>query len=457
MSPFSSEEAKEVVEEELKKPIMELLDEFDEKPLAAASIAQVHKAVLQDGSKVVLKIQRPNIRENIEADIDILFNLARLFESYIPESKLYNPTGIIEEFAKTIRREMDFTREGHNIQRFTANFKDDSTISAPKVYWELTTNKVLTMEYVKGIKITDFKKLEEAGLDKKQIAVNGASSVLKQIFTYAFFQGDPHPGNILVKEDNVIVVLDFGMFGRIDEKTKEQIADILIAVIKKDVDKIVKTFLDVGVIAEEVNIREFRLDIVDFLERYYDVPLSQLELSEVLNEIVQVVARHRIKIMPEVMLLIKALVTIEGIGRDLDPEFNMVEHARPFAEKLIKERVSPRNIIKNIAKTSQDVNELLRVLPGETLQIVRKLRKGTLEIDLKLRHLENLVAKLDRVSNRITFSIIIAAIIIGSSLIIQTDKGPMFFGFPALGIIGYVVAGALGLWLIYAILRSGRL
>jgi ubiquinone biosynthesis protein len=352
---------------------------------------------------------------------------------------------------------MDFTREGHNIQRFTANFKDDPTISAPKVYWELTTNKVLTMEYVKGIKITDFEKLEEAGLDKKQIAVNGASSVLKQIFTYAFFQGDPHPGNILVKEDNVIVVLDFGMFGRIDEKTKEQIADILIAVIKKDVDKIVKTFLDVGVIAEEVNIREFRLDIVDFLERYYDVPLSQLELSEVLNEIVQVVARHRIKIMPEVMLLIKALVTIEGIGRDLDPEFNMVEHAKPFAEKLIKERVSPRNIIKNIVKTSQDVNELLRVLPGETLQIVRKLRKGTLEIDLKLRHLENLVAKLDRVSNRITFSIIIAAIIIGSSLIIQTDKGPMFFGFPALGIIGYVVAGALGLWLIYAILRSGRL
>ncbi len=457
VSPFSSEEAKEVVEEELKKPIMELLDEFDEKPLAAASIAQVHRATLRDGLQVVLKIQRPNIRKNIEADIDILFNLARLFESYIPESKLYNPTGIIEEFAKTIRREMDFTREGHNIQRFTANFKDDPTISAPKVYWELTTNKVLTMEYVKGIKITDFKKLEEAGLDKKQIAVNGASSVLKQIFTYAFFQGDPHPGNILVKEDNVIVVLDFGMFGRIDEKTKEQIADILIAVIKKDIDKIVKTFLDVGVIAEEVNIREFRLDIVDFLERYYDVPLSQLELSEVLNEIVQVVARHRIKIMPEVMLLIKALVTIEGIGRDLDPEFNMVEHAKPFAEKLIRERISPRNIIKNIVKTSQDVNELLRVLPGETLQIVRKLRKGTLEIDLKLRHLENLVAKLDRVSNRITFSIIIAAIIIGSSLIIQTDKGPMFFEFPALGIIGYVVAGALGLWLIYAILRSGRL
>lgn len=455
--PFSFKEVRDAIEDEFKRPINELFDKLDEKPLAAASIAQVHRAALKNGDKIVLKVQRPNIRENIEADIDILFNLARLIESYIPESKLYNPSGIVQEFAKTIRREMDFTREGHNVNRFIANFKDDPTINAPKVYWELTTNKILTMEYVEGIKITDFDRLERAGLDKKQIAINGSKAVLKQIFDYGFFQGDPHPGNILVKEDNVIAVLDFGMFGRIDEKTKEQIADVLVAVINKDADKIVKTFLEVGVIAEEVNIREFRLDIVDFLDRYYDVPLSQLNLTEVLNEIIQIVARHRIKVMPEVMLLVKALITIESIGRELDPDFNMVEHARPFAEKLVKERVSPRNIIRGIGKMTQEVNELLRVLPGETLQIVRKLRKGTLEIDLKLRHLENLVAKLDRVSNRITFSIIIAAIIIGSSLIIQTDKGPVFFGFPALGIIGYVVAGALGLWLIYAILRSGRL
>ncbi|MEK6680589.1 MAG: 2-polyprenylphenol 6-hydroxylase [Nitrospirota bacterium] len=455
--PFSFEEVRDVIDDEFKRPINELFDKIDEKPLAAASIAQVHRATLKDGDKVVLKIQRPNIRENIEADIDILFNLARLIESYIPESKLYNPTGIVQEFAKTIRREMDFTREGHNVNRFIANFKDDPTITAPKVYWELTTNKILTMEYVEGIKITDFDRLERAGLDKKQIAINGSRAVLKQIFDYGFFQGDPHPGNFLVKEDNVIAVLDFGMFGRIDEKTKEQIADVLVAVINKDADKIAKTFLEVGVIAEEVNIREFRLDIVDFLDRYYDVPLSQLNLTEVLNEIIQIVARHRIKVMPEVMLLVKALITIEGIGRELDPDFNMVEHARPFAEKLVKERVSPRNIIRGIGKMTQEVNELLRVLPSETLQIVRKLRKGTLEIDLKLRHLEALIAKLDRVSNRITFSIIIAAIIVGSSLIIQTDKGPIFFGFPALGIIGFVVAGALGLWLIYAILRSGRL
>ncbi|MBI3354573.1 MAG: 2-polyprenylphenol 6-hydroxylase, partial [Nitrospirae bacterium] len=372
--PFSFEEVKDAIEDEFKRPINKLFDELDEKPLAAASIAQVHRAVLKNGDKVVLKVQRPNIRENIEADIDILFNLARLIESYIPESKLYNPAGIVQEFAKTIRREMDFTREGHNVNRFIANFKDDPTINAPKVYWELTTNKILTMEYVEGIKITDFDRLEKAGLDKKQIAINGSRAVLKQIFDYGFFQGDPHPGNILVKEDNVIAVLDFGMFGRIDEKTKEQIADVLVAMINKDADKIVKTFLEVGVIAEEVNIREFRLDIVDFLDRYYDVPLSQLNLTEVLNEIIQIVARHRIKVMPEVMLLVKALITIESIGRELDPDFNMVEHARPFAEKLVKERVSPRNIIRGLGKMTQEINELLRVLPSETLQIVRKLR-----------------------------------------------------------------------------------
>lgn len=454
---FPIEQVHQIIRAQLGQPTSKLFIHFNEQPIAAASIAQAHHAITLNGQEVVVKIQRPDISRLIETDISILYELASLIERYIPENEIYEPSQIVAEFAKTIRNELDFIREGRNIDRFSRNFEGNSMVYIPKVYWELTSLKILTMEYIKGIKASNISELDKAGLDRKVIAYNGGVCSLEQVFIHGFFHADPHPGNIFILKDNVIAPIDYGIMGTIDQELRLALGELLAAVIKKDAHRILRVFENLNIIQGEIDERALRTELNDFLERYYHIPLIQLEMRRLINEFLEIIKRYRIRLPADLTMMAKALIITEGVGRQLDPEFDFIELTTPYVKKLLLRKLDPRIYLRDFVDTIDDFAHLIRIFPSETKSILQKIKRGQLTIKFEHQRLENLIRDIDKASNRLSFSLIIAAIIVGSSMIVQLDKGPLLFGFPVIGIIGYIIAGLLGLWLVVAIIRSGNL
>ena len=453
--PFT--EIQTQVERALGKPLGSVFAEFSPDPLAAASIAQVHRARLNDGTEVAVKVRRPGIKEILETDLDILLGLASLVERHVHGAAAYEPTAIVKEFRRTLSREVDFAREGHTINRFAANFARDETVKIPKVFWEFTGERILTLEYIDGVKISDFSQLEQQGYDRKLLAHRGAEAFLKQVLNHGLFHGDPHPGNIFVLPGNTICMLDYGMVGRIGTELQHQLADLLLALLARDADRIISQLLYSGELTEEVSIRSLKRDLSDFIDDYYEIPLQEINAGKLLGDFIEILTHYRIKFPADLMLLVKALVTMEGVGRQLDPGFNMIGHLKPFMERLVRERTSPTGIAREATRSFLAYASLFKNLPRDIKELINRLNRNKFKIDLEHRGLDRLINDLDRASNRLSFSMLIAALIVGSSLIMQTDKGPLLFDFPVLGIAGYVIAAFLGLWLAIAILRSGRL
>lgn len=445
------------IQRELGYPAEDIFAEFSSIPIAAASIAQVHKGRLHSGEQVVIKVRRPGIEQVVSTDLDILMGLAYLLENHIPASHIYGPIGIVKEFRRILSREMDFSREARTIDRFEVNFREDPTVHTPRVYWDYTGESVLTMEYVEGIKISDLPRLTAKGYDLKAIARNGADAILNQVLIHGFFHGDPHPGNLYILEGNRICFLDYGMVGRLDEELKYQLVDLIMAILDRDVDRVLNSLLFSGQLNEEIENQQLRRDLSEFIDDYYELPLQEINAGKLLTEFIEILTDYRIRFPSDLMLLAKALVTIEGIGRQLDPEFNMINHIKPFMQKLLKKRVNPAAVSKDLLRLGQSYAGLMRTFPRDLKELINRINRNKFKIDLEHRGLERLIVDLDKSSNRISFSLLIAALIVGSSLIMQTDKGPLLMGFPILGFLGYSIAGFLGLWLAIAILRSGRL
>lgn len=445
------------IEAELKRPISEVFSHLDETPIAAASIAQVYKGRLHSGEDVAVKVRRPDIQRTVETDLEILLGLAQLLEHHFPEWEIYDPVGIIKTFRHTIRREMDFTKEARTIDKFRANFAEDDNYYVPTVFWEVTGEKLLTMEFIDGIKISAVDLLRHRGYDLKRLADRGAKAILKQVLDHGIFHGDPHPGNVFVLPDDVICMLDYGMVGRLDETLKQRLADLLSAVFKRDVDRLITVLRLSGDLREETNLKDLHRDMVEFVDDYYGLALKEINAGKLLMDFSSILMRHRISFPSDLILLAKALVTVEGIGRQLDPDFNMVAHLTPFINKLVRERLSPGSLTREVSELVQSYGVMLKRIPWDIKELINRLNENKFRIDLHHQGLEKLISDLDKASNRISFSLLIAALIIGSSLIMQTEKGPHIFGFPALGVLGYLIAAFLGLWLAIAILRSGRL
>ena len=444
-----------ILEQELRQSLSTLFADIDPTPLAAASMAQVHRATLAQGQDAVVKVQRPRIQRTIAADLDILRDLARLAQRYLPDIRPLQPIGLVEEFARTIGRELDFLHELHNLERCAKQFADDPTVYIPTAYPALSTSRVLTMEYIQGIKITDHEALQQAGLDAKIVAVNGANALLKQIFMHGFFQGDPHPGNLKVLDDHVIAILDYGMFGMIDSETREHLALLLLGVSGRDAAKIVRALVELEVMAPDMDRRRLRREVGVLVDTHLAVPLEHLNLSAMMEEVLRMIRQHGLQVPPDFLLLLRALGTAESIGCELDPEFNIMQHLQPFAERLILERYDPRYLLRKVGHTSSDIEELLTLLPTALAQIVQKLRRGEFHLGLEVQQLDRLLREFDTASNRLTLAIIIAASIIGSSLIMHTKMPPLLMDYPALGMLGFVISGVLGLGLVIAIIRSG--
>ena len=455
--PFDYGDIKKQIKESLGSYPEELFSAFNSTPIAAASLGQAHQARLKTGEDVVVKVQRPDIRRTIETDIDILYTLAQLAGRYMADIKVFDPNSIVNEFSKVITKEIDFTHEAHNIDKFCKNFKDSVTVRIPKVFWEYTRSKVITTEEIKGIRLNDYLNQPHSSEEKRTVALNGANAILQQIFVDGFFHADPHPGNIFILPDNVVAFVDFGIVGRLDEDSRDAIVSLLIAVSMKNARGIIKALESLGAFTEDVPIRSFKHDINDFMERYYDIPLKQIEISTVLQQAIDSMLRYKLKIPHQFHVLFKAITTIDGVARQLDPEFNTIAHTRPFVEKLVRERHDPSRMLKDAALYSSELLDIIKIIPRDAYEILKKIKTGRLKIEFEHQGLSKFISEMDKSSNRVSFSLVISALIIGSSLIIMANKGPLVYGFPVLGILGFIFAGILGLGLAVAILRSGRL
>lgn len=454
---FSFEEVMTQLARELGGPADAFFAYIDPVPLAAASIAQVHRARLNSGEDVVIKVRRPGIVEVIEFDISALMALASLAERHLSGSEIYDPVGVVREFARTIRREMDFAREGHTIEKFRDNFVGTPWMYFPRVYWEQSAHGILTMEYVDGIKVSDQAKLDLHDCDRKIIAQRGADSFLKMVLNHGFFHGDPHPGNVLILPGNFICLLDYGIVGRLDDSLKTFLTDILYAIVNRDMDEIVSLLLFAGDIADNLDIRALKRDLFNFIDGYYEIPLKDIEVGRMLMEFIELITTYNIRIQPDLILLTKSLVLVEGMGRNLDPDFNMVEHLRPVITRALRQKYSPRRVSRDINSILFSYLNLARNIPRDLKEIINRVNRNKFKIDLEHRGLDKFTTEFDRSINRLSTSMILAAMIIGSSIIMQTDKGPKLMEFPVLAFLGYSVAALIGLWLIYAIIRSGRM
>jgi len=444
------------IERELKAPIEDLFVSFSEKPLAAASLSQVHKARLQSGEVLAVKVQRPGIAAIIERDISILYELIDLLEGSVFKGKSYSPKEFVDEFASTIREELDFSLEAKNAEKFAANFKGSDTVKIPKVYREFTTKKILVTEFISGTKVNQMAKFDKEGLDKHAIAGNGMDMALKQIFEDGFFHGDLHPGNIFVLPGNVIAMIDFGMVGRIDRETMDNLADVLMALTRFNTDKIVSGLERMDIIGLDADKKKIRREINFLIDRYYGLELHELEIGKILADVMEVIRKNNIRVPSEFALLFKTMITAEGVARSLDPDFDMVEHIQPFVEELVRRKYSPLRLAREGAGFVENSLEAAKKLPENVDWLFKSLKAGKLYIGLEHRGLEKIDATVDRASNRVSFALIIAAMIVGSSFIMGMDRGPFLFGYPALGIMGFLFAAILGAGLVISIIRGGR-
>jgi ubiquinone biosynthesis protein len=447
VNPLPFSKIKETMRNEYKKPISSVFPSVEETPIASASLAQVHSAKTFDGDDIVLKVKRPNIEDEILTDIYVLEDIARILERRIPTTKKYRPTMVVDEFKKKLLRELDFANEGRNIERFRRNFAGDETIFIPKVFWKLTTDRILVTERIKGVKLSDFTGLNSLNISRKEVANKGARIVLKQIFEDGFFHADPHPGNIFVMPDKKIAFCDFGMVGRIDERLKTILSELLIAGIEKDVDGIITGLGNLNIIREEIDYPNLRDDLEDLIDKYYGVGIGRVDMRVASEEFFSLTRKYDITLPRNLVLLLKTLGTLDGVGQELDPDFNTVEYVKPYAEKLIYEKWRPYNLAKTISEWAKDSIKLIKNLPEDLTQILSKTKRGKLRIEFEHRGLGNFMSTLDKVSSRLGASLIIAALIIGSSFLLRGEiKAIKIFGiiiFSISIVLGFVLLGGM--------------
>ncbi len=462
VASFPSAEAKKIIEEDLKSPLGTVFSSFEDEPIAAASIAQVHRATLLDGRPVMVKVQRPHIVRIIERDISIMRLLADLIETRAPELAPYNIPGIVDEFARTIMKELDFFIEASNAVQLRRNFEDSSVLYVPQVYTELSSKRILVLERIEGIRIDEYDRLDREGFSRKELARRGGSAFFRMVLRDGFFHADPHPGNIFVLADGRLGLVDFGIMGRVTEENMEHFASIFLALAEHDYDALVRQYVELGFFSEtSVDIekfqREMKEDLFELLEPYYTMQVKQIDFGAYIDRVTHLLIRHKLKLPSNLYLMDKSLITLEGILKQLDPEFNYFEAAKPYVAELVRRRKNPLRVAQNAKKNVAEFADAFTLLPKQAKSIFRKMMHGDIRINIHHEELQHLIKDIDKSSNRLAFSVITAAIIVASSIIIHSAKGPLLFGLPVFGLIGYVIAAFLGFWILIGILRSGQL
>jgi ubiquinone biosynthesis protein len=453
--PVPFEELRIQLEEDLGAPPEEIFPHLETTSLAAASIAQVHRARLDDGSEVVLKIRRPGIRPTIEADLRLLARIAEIAEREVEEIRHFHPKEVVRQLTLSLRRELDFASECRYMERIGANFKDDPHIVIADVYWQWTCERLNVQTYLDGIQGRNLHEVDRAGLDRKLLAKRGANAVLKMVLEDGIFHADPHAGNVLYLPENRIGFLDFGMIGRLSEMRREQVVDLLSAMVEKDVSACTDILLEWAG-ETQVDTESLAIEVDAFLDNYHGVPLKLLKLSSMLTDVTVVLRNHRLTLPPDLILLFKAFITLEGLGRQLDPEFDMVGEATPFLRRAILTRYTPEALAKRGYRNMASLLDIFASLPNDLRRLLRAARRGALQVNVDMGRLDKFGKQMDKAASRITVGLVTSALIIGSSIVMTVSGGPTFFGLPLFGFFGFVIAGIGGIWVLLSIYRGGR-
>jgi ubiquinone biosynthesis protein len=458
--PFDGALARRQVEASLGRPIEQLFARFDERPLAAASIAQVHRARLHAGDEVVVKVRRPNLEAIVRTDLEIMRTLATLLEENAPELQQWRPRAIVDEFQRALSREVDLTNEAFHLVRFAANFAGDPQVHVPKAYLDLSSDAVLVVEYIDGIKMSDLAGLERAGIDRKRLAAVGVEFCLKQVFEHGFFHADPHPGNLFVLPGEVIAPIDMGMMGSLEPEIVDALLELLVGMLLRDPDKIVKLLFRLGLIDDRVDVPGMRRDVKELIDRYWAVPIGEVDVATLIGRLFEMLQRHHVVMPSELLLIGKALATVDGMARELDPELDPLRAIRPYVLKQYLKRLSdPRWLARDALDTGRSWLEAVQGVPADLRAITRDLRRGDLQLRTRIEGVEGLVREQGRSANRSAMAMVLAATLLGSAWLLTSEVGPRVLGFPLtgwLGVAGLLLAGGGWSLLVLGFLRSGR-
>ena len=443
--PFPEEKVRKVLRKELKKPLDTLFLDFQTAPVASASIAQVHRAVLPTGQEVAVKIQRPGIERQIDIDLEILAALAKRIEKYIPDTRYLDPCGLVEEFRVQLKIELNFKRELLHIQKFENIFRGKTNkIRVPETYADYCTRRVLTMDFIEGTKVSALKEQDAMSYDAKLVAQRIADLMMEQMFIHGFFHADPHPGNILIQENNVVCFLDFGMMGRVRPKEKEALTFMLLGMVNRDAEKVTKALLQITRRTVQINLEELEVRVYDLLEEYIDLSLEDFDIGAMFMDLVTLLRNYGLIIPSNLLLLIKAIIAVEGIGLYLYPKFNLIRLFKPFSRRLIMEQFQPKRVVNELYELGLSYKALAEDFPKDMREILQQARRGQLKMSFRLIGMESVRRTIDRVGYRLIYGLVLAALLVSSSLIIQADIPPRFREIPIIGLAGFAVAGVLG-------------
>lgn len=438
--------------EDLGEPPETVFARIETRALAAASLAQVHRAWLADGTAVILKVRRPGIRPIVEADLRLLARLAEIVESEAPELRRYRPREVVRQFTLSLRRELDFSAEGRSAERIAAHFADHPEIVVPHIHWPWTGERLNVQDHVEGIAGRDLAAVEAAGLDRKLLARRGARAVLKMMLADGFFHADPHPGNVFYLPDNRIAFIDFGMVGRLSEERRYQLAMLLHGLVSHEAGKVADVLLDWGGDVQTDG-ETLATEIDAFVDQYHGVPLKNLDLGAMLSDLVAILREHGLALPPDLALLIKAFITLEGMGRQLDPDFDMAGEAAPFLEQVLLAHAAPGALVQRGWRTLSSALALIAGLPQDLRQLLRSARRGQLQVQVEVLPLKQFGDRLDRAASRLAISVVTAALIIGSAIVMTVERAP---GMPSFGLLGFIAAVIGGIWVLFSIWRGGK-
>lgn len=462
VAPFDPETARQIIATELGAPVEDLFEQFEPAPFASGSIAQAHRAVARDGRNVVVKVKRPGIDATIQLDIHIMRWLASAIERNIPELRVYRPEGIVEEFERTIQRELDFINEASATARFGKALADQPKARVPGVRWELTSPSVLTVEWIKGVRLEDALADRDGEIDRTAVAQNLADLFLTQYFELGMFHADPHPGNLLIAPPDTVGLLDFGIVGLVDDDLASSLAFVLLAIVNREVEILIDVLADLGALAEQTDRRLLRRELREWLDKYYGLPLKRLVLKTIFVELTDLLRRHDVRLPRDFVLLGKSLVTVGGVIQQLDPNLNLFALIQPMVRQMIADRFAPPRLLRAAGISGWHLVSIFRNAPRQIRDILRRVSRGPMQVNIRHENLDHLANEIDRAGNRLAIAVVIAATIIGSSMLVSVEPAADIAVLGAVslrvfGFFGYFVAFVLGLWLVYGVWRSGKL
>lgn len=457
---FAEDKSRKIIIEELGAPPEEIFKEFTPEPIAAASMAQVHRAVTFDDEKVVIKVQRPGIHRVIDIDLEIMMHLSEIAEAHVEELAILRPSAIISEFGRSLHKELDFKIEATNARRFREMVSDNRHVNAPRIYREYSTSKVLTMQEVQGLRCTEFLADIEKykwQYDLPLMASRGVDAILDQIFVHGFYHADPHPGNIFLQENDSICFIDFGMMGKITVEERRYFARLLESVIQRDQERIVQGCLRFTTHLREPDLDVLTADITDLIDENLYLPIEELNLSEVLEKLLNILIRNYLRIKSDLYMLIKTVMTLERFGRDMDPHLKIIDHLEPFVKRLRRKTLSPVYLLHRFSGPAEDFLEVAGKIPLDAQSVLEQTRKGKLKVQLQINELIAVEDVLVKIGNRVSHALVLGSLVLGSSIVVHAKVPPLYKNISIIGIIGYLLSAVIGFKMLFIAYRQSRM